>query len=59
VAVASGLMVTWSTYLGGRVLIGLGERTLAAAMLGMLIVVAIRAIRLHRPIQVAAPVLAA
>lgn len=48
VAVASGLGVTWSTYLGDRLLLGLFERTLAAAMLGMLILLAARAIRLQR-----------
>ncbi|HEY1175753.1 MAG TPA: DUF998 domain-containing protein [Phytomonospora sp.] len=52
VAVASAVAVTWTTYFGDRVLIGLAERTLAAAMLGMLIVLALRAIRLQR---VAAP----
>lgn len=48
IAVGAGLAVTWSTYFGERLLLGLFERTLAAAMLGVLIVLALRAIRLQR-----------
>lgn len=44
-AVCGGLWVTWATYFGDRLLIGLGERLLAAAMLGLLIVLSGRIAR--------------
>ncbi|WP_285662699.1 DUF998 domain-containing protein [Actinorhabdospora filicis] len=46
-SILGGLWVTWATYCGGRVLIGLGERVLAFAMLTLLIVLAGRIARAH------------
>lgn len=44
-AVLGGVWVTWATYFGDRLLIGLAERLLAAAMLGLLIVLSGRIAR--------------
>ncbi|MEV0648212.1 DUF998 domain-containing protein [Phytomonospora sp. NPDC050363] len=59
VAVLSAAAVTWATYFGDRMLIGLSERVMAAAMLGMLIILAVRAVHLQRLTVVSARALAA